>query len=87
MLPLERIHKPDDPALLKKNKCWSNTELGAYNFAAPERVAQLARVFQPTWFYAGDDGLNCRFGLKDEYLLQAIQALKDWMMPRAAAIN
>eukprot|EP00435_Cladocopium_sp_Y103_P070083 s162_g34.t1 len=43
MLPLERIHKPDDPALLEKNKCWSNTEQGAYNFAAPDRVAQLAR--------------------------------------------
>eukprot|EP00435_Cladocopium_sp_Y103_P055896 s645_g18.t1 len=85
MLPLERIHKPEDPALLKKNKCWSNTEQGAYNFAAPERVAQLGKAVQPTWFYTGDDGLTCRFGLKDDFILQAIQVLKEWMLPRPGA--
>eukprot|EP00435_Cladocopium_sp_Y103_P013980 s2744_g3.t1 len=85
MLPLERIHKPEDPALLKKYKCRSNTEQGAYNFAAPERVAQLSRVFQATWFHPGDDGVTCRFGLKDDYVLQAIQVLKAWMLPRAGA--
>ena len=83
MLPLRRIDIPDDPELQDQNKMWFNTEAGAYNFAERTRVAQLAQVFEPHWFQPGDDGVTCKFGLKAEYIVDAVQALKTWMSRRA----
>ena len=82
MLPLGRIRKQ---AGLSRNvqACWQHTSDGAYQFANSDRVMVfLACGVQPFWFHTGDDGQQCRFGLKAEYIPEAIAVVKAWMLPR-----
>ena len=82
MLPLGRIQKQ---AGFSQNvqSCWEHTSAGAYQFANSDRVKVFLQYgVQPFWFHAGDDGQQCRFGLKAEYIPEAIAVVKSWMLPR-----
>ena len=72
MLPLERIHTLErihkNDAESDKNKCWFHSETGAFNFATSDRVTQLAKDVDADWFYPGEDGVNCKYGLKANIL-------------------
>ena len=46
-------------------------------------VGRLARHFDADWFHPGEDGIKCKYGLKAENIVDAIQALKSWLLPTA----
>ena len=81
MLPLQRIRKIEEQRT--ENKCWEHSTQGAFNFAAPDRVAQLLRHVDAQWFHPGEDGHHCKYSLKADKITDAIEALKIWLQPRA----
>ena len=80
--PLQRIRQIEkQPA---DNKCWERSNEGAFNFATSDRVGQLLRHVDAEWFHQGDgDGHHCKYGLKADKIIDAIEALKEWLRPRA----
>ena len=67
-----------------ENKCWERSNEGAFNFATADRVNQLLRHVDAEWFHQGDeDGHHCKYGLKADKIIDAIEALKMWLRPRA----
>ena len=82
MLPLQRIGQIERKR--PENKCWERSKEGAFNFATSDRVTGLLRYVVAEWFHQGDeDGGHCKYGLQADKILDAIEALKKWLRPRA----
>ena len=82
MLPLDRIGQLEKQRA--EHKCWERSQQAARNFAHPDRVLALLRHVDAGWFHPGEeDGGHCKYGLKADHILDAIDALKKWLRPRA----
>ena len=82
MLPLQRIGQLDRQRA--EHKCWDRSKEAAFNFANSDRVLGLLRHVDAGWFHQGDeDGDHCKYGLQADKILDAIEALKKWLRPRA----
>eukprot|EP00435_Cladocopium_sp_Y103_P046596 s1010_g13.t1 len=89
MLPLERIKQDCADAAKPKGTscCWNRSKQDAYNFANSHRFGKLVTFFEKEWFHAGEDehGAEEKYGIKAAHIVDATNAVVEWMLPRALA--